>query len=417
MGEEVVLSNKTYHTLNWTTELLDCSLPVRFDQFSYCSYDCQYCFSIYYKVYNLSGFKKELRRASYQSFKSLFMALAESKPTGRMFEPYLRRKGTLQWGSLSDPFDEFERKFGYGLKFLETLDYYDWPTTFSTKSVWWVDDERYISLFKDHTHNWHVKISLTTLDEEKARLIEVGAPSPKERLEAIRKLADMGVFVTLRFRPYVIGASDRFEKLIREAAAAGARNVTVEFMCLSQNANEIVKRRYKRISDAVGYDVYEFYRKYSIDNKYMRLNPSIKRPILKAIRDCAHTFGMEFYSSDIHGRDLQDGYNCCGLPSHMVDQRGHFGYAVWKAARQGTIKFSEIAKETHGLFDFEYTDLVGYDTGANSFRARFTGKTVLDLMRYYWNNISSSKSIIQYGVLRYTGVDEEGNVVYKYIGS
>ena len=70
-----------------------------------------------------------------------------------------------------------------------------------------------MSLFARHAHNWHVKISIITSDETKAKIVEKGVPSPQERFDAIKRLSDIGIHVTLRLRPYIIGVSDDYAEI------------------------------------------------------------------------------------------------------------------------------------------------------------------------------------------------------------
>lgn len=53
-----------------------------------------------------------------------------------------------------------------------------------------------------------VSITVTTLDEEKARLLEPNAPSPRERVAVCALLAQKGVPVVLRIDPVIPGIND-----------------------------------------------------------------------------------------------------------------------------------------------------------------------------------------------------------------
>ena len=135
-----------------------------------------------------------------------------------------------------------------------------------------------MSLFARHTHNWHVKISIITADEKKARKIEKGVPSPEERIAAIKRLADLGVHVTLRLRPFILGVSTDFKKLIGMAHEAGADSVTTEFFCMEARANEALKKRYAEMSKACGFDIHKYYMENSKQHGYKRTEPGNKSP-------------------------------------------------------------------------------------------------------------------------------------------
>jgi len=111
----------------------------------------------------------------------------------------------MQWGGMSDPFCWIEKEDNHGLELLKFFKEINYPLCFSTKGVWWLDDKRYTDLFRNQK-NWNVKISIITLDEEKAKKIEVGVVSPKERLEGLKKITDLNCGgATLRLRPFIIG--------------------------------------------------------------------------------------------------------------------------------------------------------------------------------------------------------------------
>jgi DNA repair photolyase len=97
---------------------------------------------------------------------------------------------------------KMRKKYGITLKLLQIFDEYDYPLSISTKGVFFTRDERYMELIRKHPHNWHFKISIITANEFKSRAIERGCPTVNERIEAIRVLAEAGIHVTLRLRPY-----------------------------------------------------------------------------------------------------------------------------------------------------------------------------------------------------------------------
>lgn len=153
-----------------------------------------------------------------------------TNPDKSQFGEYICQRKVMQWGGLSDQFDGFERKYGVTLELLRFFKEIDYPLCFSTKSVWWTKDDRYMELFRGQK-NWNVKFSIITLDEQKAHIIEKGVPTPAERLAAIERIAkaDAGG-ATLRLRPFIIGVSTPlYVDLIKRAASAGATALSTEF--------------------------------------------------------------------------------------------------------------------------------------------------------------------------------------------
>ena len=53
-----------------------------------------------------------------------------------------------------------------------------------------------------------VSMTVTTVDESVARRLEPGAPSPAERIAALRKVKEVGVSVSVRIDPIIPGLTD-----------------------------------------------------------------------------------------------------------------------------------------------------------------------------------------------------------------
>lgn len=414
---------KNYSSPRWSMEIPDCSMPMSMDTYSRCSYNCLYCFSYFQKSHTVKGYTEGLvRSVNPDKVINLFEQARKNNIDGvtqteRQFFPYVQSGRIMQWGGLADEFDEYERRHGVTLELLRYFDKIDYPLSFSTKAAWWTEDSRYMELFARHTHNWHVKISIITANEEKARRVEKGVPSPAERLEAIRRLAAQGQHVTLRLRPYIIGVSEDFGTLIPAAAKAGADSMTTEFFCMEARADERLKARYAGMSQVVGYDIHKFYMANSKQQGYKRLNRDIKAPIIHQMRDIAHKCGMRFHVSDAFCRECNDACNCCGVPPEWgVSQTGNIGNAIILARENGQVKFSDIAEPIEQLFDFPWVAASGFNTGSNRARALLYDTTMAQWLRRNWNNVKAGTSPARGygGILQPAGKDEHGDVIYRY---
>lgn len=415
---------KNYGSPRWSMEIPDCSMPMTFDTYSKCAYNCMYCFSYFQKSHTMNDYTNgTVRCVDPEKVKNLFRHALANDPAGisktnQQFFPYIQARRIMQWGGLADEFDEWERRAGITLELLKFFDEIDYPLSFSTKATWWTKDDRYMSLFRKHTHNWHVKISIITADDNKARIVEKGVASSTERLEAIKRLADIGVHVTLRLRPYIIGVSDDWEELMTRAREAGADSVTTEFFCMESRATADLKKRYAEISKVCGYDIHEFYMKHSYQQGYKRLNRAIKAPIIHKMRDKAHELGMRFHVSDAFCRECNDAMNCCGVPPEWnVNQTGHIGHAILIAKEKGEVHWSDIAPEVQKYFGgFRWADASAYNTGNNRNRALNYDTSMADFLRNNWNKVKGGDSPAKMygGILVADGTDESGDVVYKY---
>lgn len=72
-----------------------------------------------------------------------------------------------------------------------------------------------------------VNITITTFNDSISGRLEPGAPLPSRRLQAIKKLSDSGIPVSVRVDPIIpgINGSD-LSDVISEASNAGARHIT-----------------------------------------------------------------------------------------------------------------------------------------------------------------------------------------------
>jgi DNA repair photolyase len=108
----------------------------------------------------------------------------------------------------------------------------------TTKSVLIVRDLDLLQALAGR-HRFSVHMTVTTSDERLARLLEPKAPTPAQRLEAVRKLAQAGVSVGVNAMPVLPGMNDSpgsLEALAARAAAAGARFLYANVLFLTPSA-------------------------------------------------------------------------------------------------------------------------------------------------------------------------------------
>lgn len=404
-----------YSSPRWSGEITDCSLPVTFDTYSNCSFGCIYCFSQYQRGIGKAKedyLAKHVKSIDVEKVKKIFTGEKKSQ-----FYEYLKTKRPIQYGGLSDQFDGFERKYGVTLEMLKFLKSIHYPVSFSTKSAWVFFDERYREVFRG-CDNWNMKFSIITLDAEAARKIEVGVPSPQERLRAMAEYTKLNKGgATLRLRPFILGVSDKtYLELIKAAHDAGATAVTTEFFCLEQRAANQSAEHYKTISKVAGFDIVEFYKKFSAGSGYLRLNRKIKERYFRNMKDLCDKLGMRFYVSDAHFKELSNNGCCCGLPPEYEYSRGNFSYALQVAKRKGEVRWSDIEKDMYFLDTFQWCAADGYNCNSSEARAKYSDMTMKDYLHYLWNSPQRGQSPYkQFGkVLLPNGTDEHGDIIYKY---
>lgn len=423
---------RSYTSPRWSGEILDCAMPLTFDTYNKCSFDCKYCFSYFQKSHSMSDNKK-LARGDYQSREGLgavdvdtiarLMDLDETLPESfHQFFPYIRERKVIQWGGLSDQFDKYEKMEGRTLELLKIFKAHKYPLSFSTKSVWFTKDDRYMDIISG-TENWHFKFSIICINEERARAMEMGVRPPMERLEAMKRIGDICTGgTTLRLRPFIIGLTDRDDdhlRLIELAKEHGAQSMSSEFFCLERRADDRLLDRYKDMSKIVGFDILEFYKKHSHGSGYSRLNYEIKTKYVHEMLDKAKEVGLRFFISDAHHKEKCETGGCCGLPNDPKkynQAKGQFTEALVLAKKKGFVTWDDMEPHLQMYKEFKWAKAFGYNTMGAVARAGRKDQTMYDYIREIWNTPNSAKSPYKYfsGVLYPDRLDENKNIVYIY---
>lgn len=417
------LEKSYYESPRWSTEILDCSMPMSFDTYSNCAHQCVYCFAYFQRAVGGSAdayLAHKVKSVNVQKVKKLF--LEPEKYYGGQFAWYIKARHVLQWGGMSDGFDWYERKFRKSLELLRFFREIDYPLSISTKGVWWIDDPEYREVVTGWK-NLHWKYSIITTDEEDCKKVEAGVVSPYKRFEALKRIKEeFGNYTTTCFRPYMIGISDKtVEDMFRMSHWANVDSLTTEFLCIEKRASNTAAERYRIMSEYCGFDVYEFYVKNSRMQGLMRLNYDVKRPYIAQMEELAAQYNVPFFVSDAHHKEKSASCGCCGLPTQQGSDlsnafTGHFAEAILIAKRNGKVFWSDIAEQAEPLKNIPYDRAQGYNTGSSGKRAKGMYWTMFDFMKNQWNNIMSWQSPARYfgGVLVPNGVDENKNIIYVY---
>ena len=130
------------------------------------------------------------------------------------------QSGVVATGSMSDPYNPFEKELQLTRHALELLDAYGFGAAVATKGTLITRDADILREIASHSPVL-CKITVTTCDDALAAKLEPRAPSSSARLAAVEKLAD---------------TPDGVRRLVRAAYNAGARFVYPAFgVTLRQN--------------------------------------------------------------------------------------------------------------------------------------------------------------------------------------
>lgn len=410
-----------YASPRWTYEILDCTMPMTFDTYSNCAHQCLYCFSFFQRAVGDTAddyLHHKVRAVNVDRVIKMFQNPTEY---GGQFANYIKRRMVLQWGGLSDGFDFYERKFRASLKLLKYFCEIDYPISISTKGVWFLDDPEYVEVLRG-AKNVHFKYSIITTIEDHVKKLEPGVPSAKERFRALERLSKLGIgATTLRFRPFVLGTSDKcIEDMMTRAEDAGCYSVTTEFLTWESRASNTSRDRLNRMSETLGYDLWKFYQENSARaSGLLRLNYDLKRPYILEMKESAARHNLKFFVSDAHHKEESYHAGCCGLPESgplSNGNRGQYAEAILIAKKNGFVKWSDISKMAEeALEGIPLYQAEGFPTDSME-RAKRRYQNMYDYMHDVWNTPNSWQSPNRYfgGSLVAGGVDENGDVIYLY---
>jgi DNA repair photolyase len=157
-----------------------------------------------------------------------------------------------------------------------------------------------------------VALTLTTLDERLSRKLEPSAPLPKERLAAMKNLADLGVPVSARIDPIIPGINDgEIEGLVAAASGAGAKHITSStYKARPANLLRIISAFPEE-----GEDLKKLFARGEVISASSYLPAEIRRDLMQRMRECAESEGLTS-STCREGSAPSQGVHCDG--SHLL---------------------------------------------------------------------------------------------------
>ncbi|WP_172264943.1 PA0069 family radical SAM protein [Caulobacter sp. RHG1] len=181
-----------------------------------CSHGCIYCYARPAHAY--LGLSPGLDFESKIFFKPHAGELLTRELSKPAYKP-----ATIHIGGDTDPYQPDEKQLRVTRQVIEVLERCGHPFTIITKSALILRDlDIYARLAARGLTR--VAISITTLDRHLARSMEPRAATPGKRIEAVRRLTEAGVPVTVMFAPAIPGLNDHeVEGVLEAAAKAGAR--------------------------------------------------------------------------------------------------------------------------------------------------------------------------------------------------
>ncbi|MEM0493285.1 MAG: radical SAM protein [Candidatus Thermoplasmatota archaeon] len=183
------------------------------DPYQYCEFNCSYCDSsskngIIIKSNAIDALKKEINQIE---------------------------KGVIIVGSVHDPYQPLEERYRITRGLLEVISDHNYPCHILTKSSLVLRDIDIIS----RMNKCYVTISISTIRDKIARLMEPYAPSPIERLKTIKKLTDNNITSGLAIIPLLpYTTEEEIEDIIRSATIHHAQYLLYKHLMLTGDQRE-----------------------------------------------------------------------------------------------------------------------------------------------------------------------------------
>lgn len=252
----------------WRSGLCTCPPKLTFNPYTGCDHQCIYCYATSY----IPNFK-DLRPK-----KDLLTDLKR--------EAAKLHGETISVANSSDPYPRAEASEGLTRRCLEILSENNCKIQIITKSNIVTRDDDLLSKIPST-----VALTITTDDENLARLIEPYAPSPSQRLRAAQDLMKAGIPVSVRIDPIIPLVNDHPQKLISDLANIGVKHVT----CSTYKAKADNWMRLTQAMPKVAEKLKPLYVQQGEKIGGSTLMPKdLRYKLLKDIRDLALANGMKF---------------------------------------------------------------------------------------------------------------------------
>ena len=200
----------------------------------------------------------------------------------------LRRKvktGVIGTGSMSDPYNPFERDERLTVKSLMLIDAYGFGITVITKSPLISRD---IPLYKQIAEHSPVlcKMTITTADDKLSRLVEPRVAVSSERFDALARMSDEGVFTGITLMPvlpFIEDTEDNIRTIVRRAHECGVRCIYPAFGMTLRSGNR--EYFYQKLDESFPGLKDQYIRRYG--NRYECPSPNAKKLWQVFTEECA----------------------------------------------------------------------------------------------------------------------------------
>lgn len=247
-----------------------------------CSHRCIYCDSRS-NCYHIDNF--DIIRGKENALSILEQELSKK-----------REKGVVGIGSMSDTYNPKELKYEQTRGALKLISKYGFGVSIDTKSDLILRD---IDLLKEinSKNNVIVKFTITTPNDELAKIIEPNVCVSSKRLKAIKMLTTNGIFTGIMLNPVLPFITDNerdIKKLVKLASDSGAKFIhTYMGMTLRKNQRDYYFDKLDQYFMGLKQKYINYY-----GERYICAVPNYKK-LYKAFTDECDKYGILYQMNDI----------------------------------------------------------------------------------------------------------------------
>lgn len=226
------------------------------------------------------------------------------------------KKGVIGTGSMSDPYNPFEKEMVLTRHALELVDAFEFGIGIATKSDLIMRDMDILSSIKDHSPVL-CKVTVTTMDEKLDSWVEPHAPSPERRMMAVAALRDAGIFSGILLMPVLPFLEDTEENVLEVVEAAHTAGANFIYPAFGMTLRENQRIWYFEKLDEIfpGQDFARRYRE-AFGNNYQCTSKNARRlwnifaerceeyKILYRMKDIIHAYKGNYGDSQLNFLDL-----------------------------------------------------------------------------------------------------------------
>lgn len=274
----------------WGSPLCTCPKKYSLNPYTGCAHACFYC---YITSYIKDAFKPRLKE---RFLRKLELDLLEADTTI-----------PVSISNSTDPYQPLERIYRQTRYALKLLKEYGYGVIIVTKSDIVAEDSSLLSSMRAT-----VSVTITTVDDVLASVMEPGAPPPSRRVNAIRILKNHGIPVSVRLDPIIPGINDKLDdiKNIVEKIAPYTSHIVASTYKPRPDSFKRFREKFKEVFERTK-DLYSN----KIGNTFY-LRKDIRRELMEKIREFADNYNMTFSTCREGFSDLQTSETCDG--THLI---------------------------------------------------------------------------------------------------